>query len=213
MDEQKPKKPGTGLNPGDPNYVYTNYDDWFEDVQPKELNDAHKKIARLLSQGWKQVDIAEKLGMSINRVNILANSPIVRVEVERLHELEFERMTSDVSLERLTPKAVKIIDEVLSNDQERSQTKVDTAFRLLDRVWGKPKQQVEHSNSLVKDLITLLDKAKDAPEMSIEYQPEPNELDKWVNEFNGGIDEEESQTEKGLRVDEADEGDKQTGVD
>lgn len=124
--------------------------------QPEKLTHRIKYVAHLAALGLTSREIAEKSGYTQATVNKLINAPIVSLEVERARQ-SFLRQDPDTSLRIMIPKALTAIHEVLDSPEEKRSLKVDTAFRLLERTHGKPKQSVDMGGNLLKDLFELLD--------------------------------------------------------
>lgn len=132
---------------------------WPEVMGPKKLSHRHKYMAHLAALGKSNRAIAQAMGLTDSRVSIIINSPIVREEIDRVRAELFES-EEEKRTKLMIPKAMGIVEEVLNNSQERSSLRVDTAFRLMDRVYGKPKQHIQQDGTTIKDLFELLNSMK-----------------------------------------------------
>lgn len=132
-------------------------------------------MARLVAQGLRPGDIAERFGMLPSTVSIIINSPLFRAEVSRLEEqLELSALDAARELQELVPRAVEIIAQDLyasagagiSRKEQRS-----TAFEILDRT-GYAKKQDLHVGDKVVNIIYNIPEPGSRPEEFISKQTE-----------------------------------------
>lgn len=130
---------------------------WGDWIGPRKLSHRHKFIAHLAALGLNNNDIAERTGMTPSRISIVLGNTLMGQEIERCRK-EIFAGDLDQSLRLMLPKAVKIIDDVLSpTAQVKKDLQIRTAFKLMERTHGMPKQSVAHSGSLLRDLFDELD--------------------------------------------------------
>ena len=53
-------------------------------VSAKRIQQNHHEVKRLLFLGWKNVDIAERLGMTKEMVSFIKNSPVIQAELRKM---------------------------------------------------------------------------------------------------------------------------------
>jgi hypothetical protein len=85
----------------------------------------------------------------------------------------------------------------LDSTEEKRSLKVDTAFKLLERTHGKPKQSVDMGGNLLKDLFELLDQRDatsavrtievKADEAQVVEARAADPLDEALEEFSVGV--------------------------
>lgn len=125
-----------------------------------ELINGHAPIKRLLPRhfqmldmyvaGMSQVDIAEKLGVSAQLVNIVIRSPLFQMEAQKRtvqietnlgdrmaeEELAYAGKARSI-IEQAAPKAARIVEEMMSDETVDAPTRLRAASSLLDRALGK----------------------------------------------------------------------------
>lgn len=117
---------------------------------PDQLKARHNVIALMVAAGWKQKDIAEQLGFHENRISIIAQSPLFRVQVQDIQKKMREGLIDDVNeliKAEVVPsmrKLVELRDHASGEPGESIQ--LSAANALLDR--GAPKvtrQELDYS--------------------------------------------------------------------
>lgn len=103
----------------------------------KKLHPHHRAICRALASGLRPSEVAVRFGISSSWLSQLLRTPLVQAEIERL-ELQAEDKLIDAELRSLQPRAMEVIAEELYS-QVPTKTRVDTAFKLLDRTGYEPK--------------------------------------------------------------------------
>ncbi len=128
-------------------------------LRPRKLSHRLKYVAQLASMGLTQKEICERTGYTQHRMSVILNAPIVSNEVERTRRHVFER-DPEKALRTMLPKALESIDAVLDHKSDGFREKVEkskTAFALLERTHGKPKQSMEMTGNLLADLYSMMD--------------------------------------------------------
>lgn len=85
--------------------------------QVGQLWERHKEIARLILLGYKNSEIAERLGVSKAMVGYTRNSPMVKEKI-RMMEGARDASTIDIAkdIKMKAPKALKVLEEVLNGE-------------------------------------------------------------------------------------------------
>lgn len=96
----------------------------------------HKEMSRRIVVGDRPTDIAADMGISRSRLSIIMNSPIFRQHTDSLSE-RTDCSITDIKdrIFRNAPKALDILEDVLMNEGNRFDTRlqVKVAHDLLDR--------------------------------------------------------------------------------
>jgi len=108
----------------------------------KPLRARHRLLAKMLAQGCTSNEIAVKLGYTPGRVSVLCGNTKILNEVERLQDYMFET-DLDERMKQLAPEAANVIEEILSSTTLPPEKKENAARWLLEKVSGKPAQQID----------------------------------------------------------------------
>jgi len=109
--------------------------------------EVHHEIARLIFLGYKNEDIAERLGITPATVSYTRNSRVVKDKLELMKGAR-DAETIDLSIEirEKAPKALKLLEDIINGDgligeYASPSLKAKTAENWLDRA-GFPAQKV-----------------------------------------------------------------------
>lgn len=84
-----------------------------------QLRDSHHEVARLMAQGFRQVDISRKTGYSQSRLSVLKNDPAFSELVESYREVVEEVfIDTNHKLKSLTDDGISIMHERLLDDPD-----------------------------------------------------------------------------------------------
>lgn len=179
----------------------TSYGDWM--LKPgKPLSARHKKVAELIAQGKSTTEIAEALGYTMARISVLRSNTQIAQEADRFRDRLFDKTIGE-SLQQLGPDAVSTVEEVLRSDTEKLSTRVDTARWLIEKLTGKPRQEVEvGAGTSLLQLLQKLDQLKMAPEGTPERDvlemtkgktQEADWMESWVSQNIPGVENEKTE--------------------
>jgi len=140
----------------------------------KKLSDKHKFIAILIAQGYSQRSIAREMNYTESRISLIVNSPIFQEEVQKHRELMFDELTLDSNFKRIAPVAARVAEDIMLDGGARQSLKADIAFKFLDRALGKPKQQIEHTGSVLREMLEILQKEEN--KKTIDVTPEEKDM-------------------------------------
>lgn len=102
--------------------------------QIQELNARHHAILQYLALGLKNVEIAEKLGISAQSVCIVRNSQLGRAKLgELIGRTEDNVVDIKKRLEGLAPLATDTLEDLLTDPKVPSATRANIAKDILDR--------------------------------------------------------------------------------
>ena len=107
-----------------------------------------RAIARYHALGFRNSEIAKKLGYSDASITRLLEKDWLKAEVARFRNQYYE---ADIhqALKNAGPDAIKHIHESILNENEKSEIRSTNARWVTEKLTGKPKQEVNvESNSL-----------------------------------------------------------------
>lgn len=171
----------------------------------RPLSARHKEFARLVALGTKSSEIARILGIGGVQVSVLKRNPRIMVEVEKFQERMFEKDMGK-RLRDMAPDAADVIEGILVSEDPNVKIglKKETATWVLEKVTGRPKQEIDIQSSSLQNFIEMLQDAKIrgepidvTPEIpagpsgqhpdgaSPEAQPEESAAARWARENLG----------------------------
>lgn len=150
--------------PPDPNDLPPLFDDEIPETVgtteagddiPRDVRVRWLEIARLHALGHTNNSICRKLGYSASRVSIILHKPLVRKEVFRYRNKLYEQ---DVltAMKDLGPDAIRVMTEVLQSEDGKRSEKLDAAKWLLEKLTGKPKQEVNVESNTLASFMDML---------------------------------------------------------
>lgn len=113
----------------------------------RPISERHRALARLLALGKRNKEICEILGYTAARVSVLKSEPKILTEVARIRDKLFA-VDAEARFKDLAPDALNVVEDILLSDKLPVTDKESTARWLLEKVTGKPAQQVEHTGDL-----------------------------------------------------------------
>lgn len=104
-----------------------------EHMQISYIRPYHREIARRLVLGQRASDIARDIGMTASRLSIIINSPLFKIELQRLEDVRDEGVGNiGKTLKELSPVALEVIERTMY--QARSEKlKFEAAQDVLNR--------------------------------------------------------------------------------
>lgn len=101
-----------------------------------EMWEIHHEITRLLVLGWKNVEIAEHLGVTQVMVSAVRNSPVVQDKLAIMKAAR-DADTIDVAreIQEIAPAALELLKEIIGGDVQDASIalRAKTAESMLDR--------------------------------------------------------------------------------
>lgn len=130
--------------------------DWAigADLNPKQL-----MICKCAALMMRPADISELTGASESYISKIICSEAGRLQIGGIQDRFFSNTKK--LLEDVLPLAIKTALQVMLDPKTKPQVKADAAFRFMDRVMGRPVQQVELNDSKLRGVYELLDGMKD----------------------------------------------------
>ncbi len=133
---------------------------YVEEKAPKKLSHKHKYVALLLVQGISQKRACQITGYTPLRMHVLSNCQIMVEEISKLRAGLFDKMTSNQNFERMGRVAEKELEEILINREIKTHTKLRAIELALDRKFGKPRQEIIHEGSALREILEELHEKK-----------------------------------------------------
>lgn len=115
----------------------------------------HRAIARLIALGHRPRAIARRLGYSDTGISLALKSPFIQKEIERYRSQLFD---GDVltALKDLGPDAVNVITQMINSDDQKLKDRTEAAKWLLEKLTGKPKQEVNLESQTLGAFMDLV---------------------------------------------------------
>jgi hypothetical protein len=133
----------------------------------KKLRDSHHRLARLLAQGLKQVEVSAITGYSQSRISILQQDPAFRELIEHYREVETSAF-ADIP-QQLVALSADVLGELRDRLEDSPDAFTNKALMsllnsLLDRTGHGPKTKHERVSICVtgEDLARLKQLAKES---------------------------------------------------
>ena len=157
---------------------------WGMWMGPKKCSHVHEALIYMAASGATNKRIADDLGYTQSRISIILSKPEIKAKIKAVQQSLWGE-NADRRFSQLLPSAIDVAEEVLNNPNERSNLRVDVAFRLMDRALGKPKQEVTVEGNLIADLIHKLDQQEAmhriVPALKSSQEPE-HPIDKYIDD-------------------------------
>lgn len=120
-------------------------------VSADKIWEVHHEIKRLIFLGWKNVEIADKLGITMQTVGNVRNSPVIIDELRKMEGArDFEVIDVAKRMREFAPVCLNLLENIVSGEEEQASInlRARTAESFLDRVgFGAPKKVYSESYS------------------------------------------------------------------
>lgn len=173
--------------------------------QIQQLSARHQSILQMIAIGMKNVDIAERLGITAQSVSIVRNSQLGREKLNNLVQRTDDNVVDlKKRFEELGPLAADTLEDLLTDKTVPSATRANIAKDLLDRAGHKPVERKEVLGALLTtdvlhDLKQQYERTKYGPVKDEEDTVEEAEYAPVETPtVNGGTHEGPSKTEAAL---------------
>lgn len=132
--------------------------EWISDTDWKmedTLNPRQMIICKSAALLMSNEEIAEISGMSPGYVSQVVNSQVGKKEISTIQDKFFTNLQK--MIEDITPIAIKTAFTLMLDEKTKPQTRVDAAFRFMDRFMGRPSQKIEVETNLIRQVFEKLD--------------------------------------------------------
>lgn len=139
----------------------------LESEELKQLTEKERLIAFALSTGnTTSRQLAATTG--INRETISQIRKDKRVK-KAVHLIQTVNGMTDIldQFESTLPRAFEVMCEIMEDKANSPTSRLDAAKTIIERIYGKPKERIEHEGNLINDLFKRLD-ARDPSHLSEE---------------------------------------------
>jgi hypothetical protein len=152
--------------------------------------DTHHEIMRMLVLGYKPEAIAEQLGITTQTVSNVRNNPMVK---KRMLELQLQRDASVVEIRKqvveLVPKAVQVLDDVMTSDNAKHSDKLRAALGVLDNTLPKQSDlQVNRGAVSSDDIKEIINRGRVDAEFEVEDVKEEIGENEEISNSNPDVD-------------------------
>lgn len=134
--------------------------------------------------GLSRKQIATNLGISPERVSAICSSASGKAFISQIQKEMYFNDPQKMFL-RMVPEAAKTVFKIMRDKEEKGSTRISAADVILDRALGKPKQEIQHEGSLIKELFSRLDQEKEQPVIEVKAEQVEeviDPLDSWAKE-------------------------------
>lgn len=131
-----------------------------------------KAVCHMAAIGFNKKEIAVSLGIPENRVGAVLSSKTAKAQIDKIqHDLFFADPQKMFRTE--VPRAFRRVRKVLYGEKTKDNDVLKAADMIFDRALGKPKQEVQHETSSIKQLFEMLDKQNQEQSQAIEVTAKP----------------------------------------
>jgi hypothetical protein len=154
-------------------------------------------IIHLCALGLTPKQISEQLNCSQQWVKNVMKSESFQREVDRVSYQLYIKEPQKM-FQSIVPKAVSVAYKEMTSKKTSSKVKVDAAFRFIERAYGKPKQEIEHVGTTLKDIYLALDSKKKSPQdiQDAEYTSAEEKISKF-DDGSSPVEDEADDEESG----------------
>ena len=128
-----------------------------------DMWDVHHQVKRRIFLGQKNVEIARMLGITKEQVSSIRRSPVVQDELKKM-QAAADKDAVDVKtvVKELAPKALRVMEQILDDDNVPANVKFSCAKDTLDRGGHAAPQQINHIHGhfTAEDIIEMKNRAK-----------------------------------------------------
>lgn len=131
-----------------------------------------KAVCHMAAIGFNKKEIAVSLGIPEGRVGAVLSSKSAKAQIDKIqHDLFFADPQKMFRTE--VPRAFRRVRKVLYGEKTKDNDVLKAADMIFDRALGKPKQEVQHETSSIKQLFEMLDKQSQTETKIIEVKVSP----------------------------------------
>lgn len=129
------------------------------DWKTESLSNLQQTICYMSACVLDANQIATMTGSSPKYISNVINSKAGKDEIRNIQEkLWGDKFTQIIN--KIVPLAVQTALTVMMDPKTKAQTKVDAAFRFMDRAMGKPVQQIDVKDNLIRSVYEKLDQQR-----------------------------------------------------
>lgn len=127
-----------------------------------------EEVCRLLVQGIRPNEISAQLGITVQMISVIRNSPVAQARIRELalgRDEEAQKVAE--SIQKLVPLAIKALEEVAGNPAAKESARVAASRDILDRAGYAVQRQANiihshaHMHLTNEDLDVLKQRARE----------------------------------------------------
>lgn len=129
-------------------------------VDSKNMHEYQLKVVMYLAAlGVPLSTINRKTGIAKSSIHALLKNPKMQVEIEKIQRDLFLK-DPQKWFDYILKDAIEVSYRMMKSKKVKDSVKADIAFKFMDRALGKPKQEIETTNNIMKSVIVELDNRK-----------------------------------------------------
>jgi hypothetical protein len=164
----------------------------------EELNYGHKLVALLIYSGASTLDIAQELGSTAQNIELFESNRLIRQQIE-IYKTRFQLTDTNSKLKEMLDPGLKLLKDVIMGSTQIDEAKrVDTIKWLIEKLTGKPAQQIDvNQNVNFGNILDEMKKMRESRSLSnqadsvIDVTPGPtaseikkSTYEKWLSDFH-----------------------------
>lgn len=123
-------------------------------------------IAYGLAKGATTKEISDLTGLARNTVKSwMKDTRVINCTRMIQHISGIPNLTDE--FKKLTPRALEVMHELMNDETCPAGTRLDAANKIIERIYGKPKERVAHEGNLLQGLYEKLDKKEENEEEAL----------------------------------------------
>jgi hypothetical protein len=142
----------------------------------------HEHMIMLKAMGKSDQYIADELGYTHSQVYRVLKTPAVaeaiKARVEQMYDVNVKQAMSDRAL-----KALGVVDQILDDENGKSNVRLDAAKFMLEHTVGKAQQTVKHEGNLLAEVIATADKLHNTTQVHEILTKPSDPMDNMINEM------------------------------
>lgn len=139
-------------------------------------------VYMLMASGATRNQIAQDLGCTPQTITHYMNSPQARERIDYHRERLMGRGVKK-RIESIAHKAMDRVEHTIDDDKIKPETRLSAATYVLDHSLGKPKQSIEHSGSILGEIMDRINGSRLVNELTTLPESPKDDLDNFAESF------------------------------
>ena len=111
-----------------------------------QLKTHHREIARLTFDGYKPLEISQRMDLSYNHVTKIINDPMCKAYIAKMEDQANEDIIAQRKrLVSLNNKAIDTIDELIDDGEVSASVRANLSLKVLELNGFHPVKEVNHN--------------------------------------------------------------------
>ncbi len=125
------------------------------DKDARTTRTQHFAVARLHALGLRNTQIAERTGYTQERISQILAMDHTKEEIRRYRSQLYDQdLTS--ALKDIGKDAIQVVHKMVLDDEQKLRERVEAAKWVLEKVTGKPKQEVQHESNTLAAFMDMM---------------------------------------------------------